>query len=60
MSLSYVPIAYMTWLEGRLSRSYGFHAVPMVEALSSLFDLPLILGWLVWRRMAAQRLVTAG
>jgi predicted MFS family arabinose efflux permease len=59
MALSYVPIAYMTWLEGRLSRSYGFHAVPMVEALSSLFDLPLILGWIVWRRMATPRAMIA-
>jgi MFS family permease len=58
MSLSYVPIAYMTWLEGRLSRSFGFRAVPMVEALSSLFDLPLVLVWIVWRRMAASRQTT--
>jgi MFS family permease len=59
MALSYVPIAYMTWLEGRASRIYGFRAVPMVEALSSLFDLPLILIWMVWRKMARARQTTA-
>jgi PAT family beta-lactamase induction signal transducer AmpG len=49
-AFSYVPIAYMTWIEGRAARSYGFRAVPMVEALSALFDLPLIVLWIVWRR----------
>lgn len=49
-AMSYVPIAYMTWLEGLASNSYGFRGVPFVEALSSLFDLPLILIWLLWRR----------
>ena len=49
-AMSYVPIAYMTWLEGRAADSYGFRGVPFVEALSSLFDLPLILVWLWWRR----------
>ncbi len=47
---SYLPIAYMTWIEGRAARAFGFRAVPAVEAISSLFDLPLILLWLFWRR----------
>lgn len=55
MAFGYVPTAYMTWIEGRASRNYGFRGVPMVEALSSLFDLPLILGWFLWRRIAASR-----
>jgi predicted MFS family arabinose efflux permease len=49
-AFSYVPIAYMTWIEGRAARSCGFRAVPMVEAISALFDLPLILLWIFWRR----------
>ena len=53
-AMSYVPIAYMTWLEGLASNSYGFHGVPFVEALSSLFDLPLILIWVLWRRKLAR------
>ncbi len=51
-AMSYIPIAYMTWIEGRAANSYGFHGVPFVEALSSLFDLPLILVWVWWRRRA--------
>jgi hypothetical protein len=49
-ALSYVPIAYMTWIEGLAARGHGFRAVPATEAISSLFDLPLIVVWLVWRR----------
>lgn len=49
-AMSYIPIAYMTWFEGRAADAYGFHGVPFVEALSSLFDLPLILVWILWRR----------
>ena len=49
MACSYVPIAYMSWLEGLAEHHWGFRAFPMVEALSSLFDLPLILVWLLWR-----------
>ncbi len=49
-AFSYVPIAYMTWIEGLASRSHGFRAVPTVEAISCLFDLPLILLWVFWRR----------
>jgi len=48
-ALSYLPIAYMTWIEGIASRAYGFRAVPAVEAISALFDLPLILLWVLWR-----------
>jgi hypothetical protein len=54
-ALSYVPIAYMTWLEGRAASSFGFRGVPAVEALSSLFDLPLILLWIWWRRKRTPR-----
>jgi PAT family beta-lactamase induction signal transducer AmpG len=54
-AMSYIPIAYMTWLEGLASNSYGFRGVPFVEALSSLFDLPLILIWLLWRRRLARQ-----
>jgi hypothetical protein len=53
-AMSYIPIAYMTWLEGLASNSYGFHGVPFVEALSSLFDLPLIMIWVFWRRKMAR------
>lgn len=49
-ALSYVPIAYMTWIEGLASRAHGFRAVPTVEAISALFDLPLIVLWVLWRR----------
>jgi hypothetical protein len=49
-AFSYVPIAYMTWIEGLASHRYGFRGVPMVEAISCLFDLPLILVWVFWRR----------
>lgn len=48
-SLSYVPIAYMTWIEGIASHRYGFRAVPATEAISCLFDLPLIVLWIFWR-----------
>jgi hypothetical protein len=54
-AMSYIPIAYMTWLEGLASNSYGFRGVPFVEALSSLFDLPLILIWILWRRRIARQ-----
>jgi hypothetical protein len=54
-AMSYIPIAYMTWLEGLASNSYGFRGVPFVEALSSLFDLPLILIWVLWRRRIARQ-----
>ena len=50
MALGYVPTAYMTWVEGFASKSYGFRGVPMVEAISSVVDLPLILFWIWWRR----------
>ena len=49
MACSYVPIAYMSWLEGRAAYRWGFRAFPMAEAISSLVDLPLILIWLMWR-----------
>ncbi|MDE3105511.1 MAG: MFS transporter [Acidobacteriota bacterium] len=49
-SLSYVPTAYMTWLEGRAATTYGFRGVPALEAISSLVDLPLIALWLWYRR----------
>jgi predicted MFS family arabinose efflux permease len=52
-AMSYIPISYMTWLEGRAADAWGFRGVPFVEALSSLFDLPLILVWLWWRRREA-------
>lgn len=55
MALGYVPTAYMTWVEGRASAAYGFRAVSMTEALSCLFDLPLIAAWVIWRRMAKSR-----
>jgi PAT family beta-lactamase induction signal transducer AmpG len=56
-ALSYLPIAYMSWVEGRAARTFGFRAVPTMEAISSLLDLPLILAWLVWRgRVSTQRL----
>jgi predicted MFS family arabinose efflux permease len=54
-ALSYLPIAYMTWIEGRAAHSFGFRAVPAVEALSSLFDLPLILVWVIWSRWKKPR-----
>ncbi len=54
-AFSYFPIAYMTWLEGRAADAFGFRGVPAVEALSSLFDLPLILIWMWWRRRGASR-----
>jgi MFS family permease len=50
MALSYVPIAYMTWIEGRAAHFWGFRAVPAMEAISCLFDLPLLLLWFWWRR----------
>ncbi len=50
MALSYVPIAYMTWIEGRAAHAWGFRAVPATEAVSCLFDLPLLLLWFFWRR----------
>jgi hypothetical protein len=49
-AFSYLPTAYMTWIEGRAAHAYGFRAVPAVEAISALFDLPLIVLWIVWRR----------
>jgi hypothetical protein len=49
MACSYVPIAYMSWIEGRAAYRWGFRAFPAVEAISSLVDLPLILVWLLWR-----------
>jgi MFS transporter, PAT family, beta-lactamase induction signal transducer AmpG len=54
-ALSYLPIAYMTWIEGRAAHAYGFRAVPMVEAVSALFDLPLIVLWIFWRRRKGSR-----
>jgi MFS family permease len=50
MALSYVPIAYMTWIEGRAAHVWGFRAVPATEAISCLFDLPLLLLWFWWRK----------
>ncbi|GGG92601.1 MFS transporter [Silvibacterium dinghuense] len=50
MSCSYVPIAYMSWIEGRAAHYWGFRSFPAAEAVSSLADLPLILLWLWWRR----------
>jgi hypothetical protein len=49
-SCSYIPIAYMTWIEGRAASAWGFRAVPATEAISCLFDLPLILIWIFLRR----------
>jgi len=49
-SCSYIPIAYMTWIEGRADKIWGFRAVPATEAISALFDLPLILIWIFWKR----------
>lgn len=54
-AMSYIPIAYMTLIEGRAANAYGFHGVPFVEALSSLFDLPLIMIWIFWRKNSAPR-----
>jgi Major Facilitator Superfamily len=54
-ALSYVPIAYMTWLEGRAADAFGFKGVPAIEALSALFDLPLILIWIWWARRSRTR-----
>ena len=54
-ALSYVPIAYMTWLEGRAADLFGFKGVPAIEALSSLFDIPLILIWLIWTRHSRKK-----
>lgn len=54
-ALSYVPIAYMTWLEGRAADAFGFKGVPAIEALSALFDLPLILIWVWWARRSRTR-----
>ena len=60
-AFGYIPTAYMTWVEGRAARSYGFRAVPMVEAISCLFDLPLILVWVFWRRRGlAERRLRSG
>ena len=56
-ALSYVPIAYMTWLEGRAADAFGFKGVPAMEALSALFDLPLILIWVLWSRRSRARVV---
>jgi PAT family beta-lactamase induction signal transducer AmpG len=50
MALSYVPIAYMTWIEGRAAHAWGFRGVPAMEAVSCLFDLPLIFVWFWLRR----------
>lgn len=55
MAFSYIPVAYMTWLEGRAAHGYGFRAVPAVEAISSLVDLPLVLLWWVWWRGRERR-----
>lgn len=60
MACSYVPIAYMSWLEGRAAYRWGFRAFPMAEAISSLVDLPLILLWLWWRRRSTDRPPSAG
>ena len=51
-ALSYIPIAYMSWLEGRAADTFGFKGVPAMEALSALFDLPLIAIWIWWTRRA--------
>ena len=50
MALSYVPISYMTWIEGRAAHAWGFRAVSAAEAVSCLFDLPLIFLWYWMRR----------
>ncbi|MFT4112848.1 MFS transporter [Silvibacterium sp.] len=55
MACSYVPIAYMSWLEGRAAHYWGFRGFAMAEAISSLADLPLILLWLWWRRRLKPR-----
>jgi len=52
MAFGYIPTAYMSWFDGFASHAYGFRAFPMVEAVSSLVDLPLILVWFLWRRRA--------
>jgi MFS family permease len=51
-ALSYITIAYMSWLEGRAADTFGFKGVPAMEALSALFDLPLIAIWIWWTRRA--------
>ena len=53
-AFGYIPTAYMTWVEGRAARSYGFRAVPMVEAISALVDLPLIVLWVFWRQRSSK------
>jgi MFS family permease len=55
MALSYVPIAYMTWIEGRAAHAWGFRAVPATEAISCLVDLPLLLLWFFWRKKSGRR-----
>lgn len=53
-AFSYIPTAYMTWVEGRAANVYGFRGVPAVEAISALFDLPLILLWVFWRKRKSE------
>jgi hypothetical protein len=54
VAFSYIPTAYMTWVEGLAARVYGFRAVPAVEAISALLDLPLLLIWVLWRRRVSR------
>lgn len=53
MALSYVPIAYMSWLEGLATHHFGFRGVPAVEAISCLFDIPIVLIWLALRQRSS-------
>ncbi|WP_446742107.1 MFS transporter [Silvibacterium acidisoli] len=54
-SLQYLPIAYMTWLEGVASKHFGFRGIPGAEAVSCLFDLPLIAVWSLWYLRSRRR-----
>jgi MFS transporter, PAT family, beta-lactamase induction signal transducer AmpG len=58
MAFSYIPIAYMSWIEGQAAHRWGFRAFPAAEAVSCLADLPLILVWLWWRSRGAKGRLT--
>jgi PAT family beta-lactamase induction signal transducer AmpG len=54
MACSYIPISYMSWAEGFAAAHFGgFRTFPMAEAISCLFDLPLVAVWVLSRRRAA-------
>ena len=58
MAFSYIPIAYMSWIEGQAAHRWGFRAFPAAEAVSCLADLPLILVWLWWRSRGRKERLT--